>query len=280
MRILLIGRGHLGTYLKERLRIPKELHYIDELGDIEKFIEENSLDAVINTAGKTSLEWCEANPLEAFRCNVIAPLYAWRAIKEYQSRYSIFIHISSGCVWNGPFPPLGLGFLPDEPPTPQCFYSWTKAACDTMLLKEADNRNLCILRPRQVYSPIHSPRNTLTKLLTYKKLIDTTNSMTSAETIAKTIERMIKFKGHCKNGRIINVYDRETITPFKVGELLAEAGLRKPPKAMTKNDLDKVLIPKRVDTVLEDPFFEDLVDPPFIIDEMKRVIEEFKINIK
>lgn len=276
--ILLIGRGHLGTYLKKRLEIPDELHYTDELADIKTILKKKSLDVVINTAGKTSLEWCEANPLETFRCNVIAPLTAWRAYREYQSKHSLFIHISSGCVWDGPFPPSGLGFLPDEPPTPQCFYSWTKAACDAMMLRETFGRNLCILRPRQVYSPIRSPRNTLTKLITYPKLIRTQNSMTSAETIAKTIERLSQHPPHCKDGRIINVYDDGVITPFDVGNLLAEAGLREPPIEMTKNDLDKTLVPKRVDTVLEDPFFEDLVHPPDITTEMKRVIEEFRRN--
>jgi len=144
MRVLLVGRGHLGTYLKERFSVPDALHYQGELEDISTVTN-----FVVNTAGKTSLEWCEKNPIETFRCNVIAPLKAFRKFKtQNNADHALFIHISSGCVWDGPFPPIGLGFKPYEPVTPQCIYSWTKAACDGLLLQEAAGWNVAILRPR------------------------------------------------------------------------------------------------------------------------------------
>lgn len=270
--MLLIGRGHLGTYLQKRFAVPSHLHYTGELANLKLF---DSL--TVNTAGKTSLEWCEANPTETFRCNVVAPLMAFRQFKtQNHSKYSLFVHISSGCVWDGPFPSIGLGFSPQEPVTPQCMYSWTKAACDALLLQETQGWNVAILRPRQVYSPLSSPRNTLTKLRTYPKLIDTANSMTSATTIAVTIERLARYPGHCRDGRIINVYDTGSTSPYRVGCLLAEAGMRNKPEKLEKSDLDLTLKPKRVDTVLEDKFFEDLVQPPDIESELKRVIEEYK----
>jgi nucleoside-diphosphate-sugar epimerase len=272
MKVLLIGRGHLGTFLKKRFAVPDHLHYTGELADIKMFSN-----LAVNTAGKTSLEWCEANPTETFRCNVIAPLMAFRQFKtQNHPKHSLFVHISSGCVWDGPFPPIGLGFTPNEPVTPQCFYSWTKAACDGLLLQESQGWNLAILRPRQVYSPLASPRNTLTKIRTYPKLIRTQNSMTSADTIALTIDRIAMYPDHALNGRIINVYDRGVITPYEVGCMLATAGLREKPELLEKKDLDLTLKPKRVDTVLEDKFFEDLVRPPKIEDEMPRIIQEYK----
>jgi len=274
MKTLLIGRGHLGTFLKSRLNVPDSLHYTGELADV---VLPLNADMVVNTAGKTSLEWCEANPAEAFRCNVIAPLQAFRAYKyACLQKYSMFVHISSGCVWDGPHPRMGMGFTPGMPVTPACFYAWTKACCDALLLQESQGWNLAILRPRQVYSPIDSPRNTLTKLLRYPGLIDTQNSMTSAETIAKTIERLIEYPKHVENGRIINVYDTDTITPYAVGCMLAEANLRFKPEKISKETLDETLKPRRVDTVLEDRWFEDLVNPPCISDELRVVIEEFK----
>lgn len=272
MHMLLAGRGHLGTFLKARFNVPDHLHYTGELADVKLMSN-----LFVNTAGKTSLEWCEANAQEAFRCNVIAPIMAFRRFKsQNHPEHSLFVHISSGCVWDGPFPPIGLGFTPKEPVTPQCFYSWTKAACDGLLLQEAAGWNVAILRPRQVYSPLPSPRNTLTKLRTYPKLINTTNSMTSARTIALTISRLNMHPEHARNGRIINVYDRGAITPYRVGCMLAEAGLRDKPEALLKEDLDKTLVPKRVDTVLEDKFFEDIVLCPTIEEEMARVIREYK----
>lgn len=275
---MLLGCGHIGSYLKRRFGVDDDFCYMADLESFADFIGGKARDVFINTAGKTDLSWCEANPAEAFRCNVIAPLKAFRAFKSWAgnyAKYSLWVHLSSGCVWDGPFPPIGLGFTPQEPPTPACFYSWTKAACDAMLLREAAGTNLCILRPRQVYSELPSPRNTLTKLRSYKKLINTQNSMTSAETIALTIERLARYPAFCEGGRIINCYDTGVITPFKVGQMLATSGLRSQPQPMEKEDLDKKLIPRRVDVVLEDPFFEDLVAPPPVEKEMARVIRAY-----
>ena len=275
MHTLLIGRGHLGTFLKSRFNIPDNRHYLGELADMKLFSN-----LAVNTAGKTSLEWCEANPTETFRCNVIAPLMAFRQFKaQNHPKHSLFIHLSSGCVWDGPFPRIGLGFTPSEPVTPQCVYSWTKAACDALLLQESQEWNVAILRPRQVYSPLASPRNTLTKLRTYPKLIGTQNSMTSAGTIALAIDRLAMYPEHTRNGRIINVYDRGSTSPYEVGCLLAKAGLRDKPELLEKSELDLTLKPKRVDTVLEDKFFEDLVCPPKIEDELRHVIQEYKTSL-
>jgi dTDP-4-dehydrorhamnose reductase len=274
MRILLIGRGHLGAFLRERLRIPAELHYTGELAALEApALARLAPEAIVNTAGKTDLRWCEDNPREAWRCNVVAPLALWRAIAAAWLPETIFVHLSSGCVWDGPYQEDGTPFGPDDPPRPACFYSWTKAACDALLLREVGGRPLALLRPRQVYSPRPSPRNTLTKLRTYPRLIDTPNSMASAETIAATIEQVVALAPAKRlRGRILNVYDRGVTSPYQVGVLLAAAGLRAPPERLTKGELDQFLKPKRVDTVLNDPFFEQLVKPPKVQEELRRVI--------
>src|SRR5258708_2590777 len=181
-------------------------------------------DAVVNTAGKTDLRWCEDNAAECFRCNAAAPVGVYRAVKNAFRGKVPYIHLSSGCVWDGPYKPDGKPFLPYDPPTPACFYAWTKSACDALLRAEMTSP-LLILRPRQVYSPLRSPRNTLSKLVTYPRLLDTPNSMTSADTIAKTIEIVLKQASPCW-GRILNVYERGYSSPFEVGTLLAAAGLR------------------------------------------------------
>jgi nucleoside-diphosphate-sugar epimerase len=276
-KLLLIGRGHLGTFLRERLRVPDELHYKGELADLDaRALARLAPQAIVNTAGKTDLRWCEDNPLETFRCNVAAPLQLFRAARGALSPETVFIHLSSGCVWDGPYRPDGKPFEPGDPPTPACFYSWTKAACDALMLRECRDAGLVILRPRQVYSPLLSPRNTLTKLKEYPRLIRTPNSMTSAETIARTIECILALPpAERPRGRVLNVYDRGVTSPCEVGELLAAAGLRQAPQAMSKDELDRVLMPKRVDAVLHDPFFERLVDPPEVHEELTAVIRQF-----
>lgn len=195
-RILLIGKGHLGTFLKARWGLPDALHWISEMAELdEETLRALDPEAIVNTAGKTDLRWCEDNPAECFRCNTSAPLTVYRLVKRTFKTRVPYIHLSSGCVWDGPYSSEGKPFQPNDPPTPACFYAWTKAACDSMLRTECDSP-LLILRPRQVYSPLASSRNTLTKLASYPKLLDTPNSMTSADTISNTIQTILNLKEH------------------------------------------------------------------------------------
>jgi hypothetical protein len=158
--------------------------------------------------------------------------------------------------------------------TPQCFYSWTKASFDGLLMLEGKTSERIILRPRQVYSPVQSHRNTLAKLRLYPNLIDTPNSMTSAETIAKTIEVVLEHPAWV-SWPIVSVYDRGITSPFEVGMMLANAGLREIPGRLSKAQLDGDLKPKRVDTVLKDAAFESLVNPPNVQEELLRVIGSY-----
>jgi dTDP-4-dehydrorhamnose reductase len=266
--IFLVGRGHIGSILREEL---------DDLitgslvgGDMEDVGDDvvagMKADMVVCTAGKTDLAWCQENPEEALRCNVRAPLNLFRKVHAAGKR---FVHISSGCIWDGPYDENDKPFGPDDPPTPAAFYSWTKAACDALMLREARAGLLCILRPRQVYSAKEADRNTFTKLLRYDKLINTHNSMTSAYTLAKTI-RYLRERNDAI-ARIMAVYDRGITTPHRVGMILAEMGLREPPEKTTKDELDSWLKPRRVDVVMSDPYFEKHIDPPQVEDEVRRV---------
>lgn len=272
MRILLLGKGHLGSFLSGRLNIAPELWWKEEIANLsEAKLLEFKPEVIINTVGKTDLKWCEENQSECWRCNVVEPLMLYRRIGK--TLRCPLVHISSACVWDGPFNERGEPFNSWDAPTPACFYSWTKAAFDAMVMDEAKT-GLIILRPRQVYSPLRSPRNTLSKLLSYPKLLDTPNSMTSAETIAKTIEAFMGPIG-LERTRITNVYDAGWTTPFRVGELLAEAGLRTVPEKLTKEELDGWHKPKRVDAVIADNWFEYIAKPPKVEDELRRVIAEF-----
>lgn len=271
-KILLIGKGHLGSYLKDLWKLPSELHWSREMMELDAAtLKKLAPDAVVNTAGKTDLRWCEDNAAECFRCNVSAPVGVYRALKDAFGTKVPYIHLSSGCVWDGPYNADGKPFKPNDPPMPACFYAWTKSACDALLLREVV-APILILRPRQVYSPLASPRNTLTKLNGYPKLLDTPNTMTSADTIAKTIEIALSAPDVRIWNRILLVYERGVSSPFEVGTFLAQANCRKLPEKLTKSELDTWHKPKRVDTVLYDEFFEQTFTPPTVQDELKRNI--------
>ena len=237
-KVLLIGKGHLGSYLQQLWNIPAELHWTREMADLDvETLKRLQPEVVINTAGKTDLRWCEDNANECFRCNVSAPIAVYRAVKAAFGSRVPYVHLSSGCVWDGPYRADGKPFLPNDPAIPACFYAWTKAACDALMMDEATSP-LIALRPRQVYSPQPSARNTLTKLNSYPKLLDTPNTMTSADTIAKTIEIVLESRDPKIFGRIMNVYERNPSSPYEVGTFLAQAGCRAQPTKLTKSELD------------------------------------------
>jgi len=292
MLILLVGKGHLGTYLKERLETDQTsvFWWKTDLAQLsESDLKSINPNCIINTAGKTDLVWCESNATETWRCNVVEPLYLMRKIKASLGSVVPFIHISSGCIWTGPYDPNGKPFTARSPVSPACFYAWTKSAADSMMSDEnaifdanAAPIPLYILRPRQVYSPLVSPRNTLSKLRMYHGLINSPNSMTSAETILKTIEAIIReYKsGHGNNTpEAINVYDKGEVTPLKVGMLLYKAGLRNEPEVIEKNQLDSWHKPRRVDVVMYDEWLENNVDIPSVDSELERVIQQYAVNL-
>lgn len=280
MRVLLIGKGHLGTYLAKMMEGSDRqsvIHWTEDLAALSSSkIAEFFPGIVVNVAGKTDLGWCERNQQECWRCNVVEPLMLQRRLP----RSVPFVHFSSGCVWDGPFKPDGQPFGPADPPSPGCFYAWTKAACDSMLMSEAreSQRPLLIARPRQVFSSIDSPRNTLSKLLKYESLIDTPNSMTAAFTIYLFLQRIC-----LENPSLISrlhprtccVYNLGVASPYLVGKKLHEAGLRDEPKVITKRDLDVFLSPKRVDVVMRDEWFETYFSPCDVGFSLDQSIKDF-----
>jgi len=273
-KLLILGRGQIGSALASDLTeydVHVWAHDIDDL--TSEALDVIAPDAVINAAGKTHLAWCEENAREALRTNVEAPVRLYDKILHSEKPIQ-FVHFSSGCIWDGPYTKSGKPFTPDVPPTPACLYSWTKAAADAMLM-DRDPMGITILRPRQVYSSSPSPRNTLVKLLHYPKLVDTPNSVSSMTVIEKTLRYALENDA----SGIWNVYDKGVMTPFEIGELLTDAGMRDKPLRISKDELDAFHTPKRVDTVLYDERFERLVHPEEVHRVLSQTIEELKMAL-
>lgn len=272
MNILVVGRGQLGTYLYNRFSTSPLIQggrVQQWWADISHLTREHAseFDYIINAAGKTDLKWCEENAREAFRSNVECPQY----LASLNPR---LIHLSSGCVWDGPFDGT-TGFRPYSRPTPASYYAWTKAACDALLI--AYHGHTHVLRPRQVFTDQPSPRNTLMKFLQYDALIDTPNSMTSGETIWRAVEYLVSHP--TEPGRIWNIADLGITTPYEVGVLLTQAGLRDLPTILPKDQLDRWHKPKRVDTVLSDPLAESLFKPQRIETSLAEAIAGLARNM-
>jgi dTDP-4-dehydrorhamnose reductase len=284
-KILLLGQGQIGSALARDLTDFDLQIWPRDIDDLtSESLEAIAPDAIINAAGKTDLAWCEANAREAMRSNLEAPVRLYQRILEApslsgrgQGEGIRFIHFSSGCIWDGPYTSEGKPFMPNDAPSPACLYSWTKAAADAMLL-DLDPERIAILRPRQVYSGSHHPRNTLVKLQRYPKLVDTPNSVSSIDIIEKTLRHILTAKEDWSG--VWNVYDRGVTSPFEIGEMLWNAGFREQPLRISKAELDTFHKPKRVDTVLYDARFEAAIQPEEVRTVLENTMKELKTSMQ
>ncbi|CAA0820538.1 Bifunctional dTDP-4-dehydrorhamnose 3-5-epimerase/dTDP-4-dehydrorhamnose reductase [Striga hermonthica] len=135
---------------------------------------------VFNAAGVTgrpNVDWCESHKVETIRTNVIGTLTLADVCRE---NGLVLVNYATGCIFEyDPGHPLGSGVGFKEEDSPNfigSFYSKTKSMVED-LLKYYEN--VCTLRVRMpISSDLSNPRNFITKITRYEKVVDIPNSMT------------------------------------------------------------------------------------------------------
>ncbi|KAL0794416.1 hypothetical protein Bca101_065793 [Brassica carinata] len=135
---------------------------------------------VFNAAGVTgrpNVDWCESHKVETIRTNVVGTLTLADVCRE---RGLVLINYATGCIFEyDSGHPLGSGLGFKEEDTPNftgSFYSKTKAMVEELL---KNYENVCTLRVRMpISSDLSNPRNFITKITRYEKVVDIPNSMT------------------------------------------------------------------------------------------------------
>ncbi|KAG6496705.1 trifunctional UDP-glucose 4,6-dehydratase/UDP-4-keto-6-deoxy-D-glucose 3,5-epimerase/UDP-4-keto-L-rhamnose-reductase RHM1-like [Zingiber officinale] len=135
---------------------------------------------VFNAAGVTgrpNVDWCESHKQETIRTNVAGTLTLADVCREHGL---LLMNYATGCIfeYDVEHPQgSGIGFKEEDKPNfIGSFYSKTKAMVEE-LLKEYDN--VCTLRVRMpISSDISNPRNFITKIARYDKVVNIPNSMT------------------------------------------------------------------------------------------------------
>ncbi|KAI7726405.1 hypothetical protein M8C21_018784 [Ambrosia artemisiifolia] len=136
---------------------------------------------VFNAAGVTgrpNVDWCESHKTETIRTNVSGTLNLADVCREHGL---LMINFATGCIfeYDAKHPEgSGIGFKEEDKPNfIGSFYSKTKAMVVEELLKEYDN--VCTLRVRMpISSDLNNPRNFITKIARYDKVVNIPNSMT------------------------------------------------------------------------------------------------------
>jgi dTDP-4-dehydrorhamnose reductase len=203
-----------------------ELDYTDPAA-LRRILKKERPDFVINAAGVTgrpNVDACETARAETLFGNTVLPLRIAEACADLGIPWG---HVSSGCIYQGARGEEGgrlLGFREEDAPNfsfragPCSFYSGTKALAEEYLRTFP---GVYIWRLRLPFDRHDSPRNYLSKLLRYPRLLDVRNSLSHLGDFAAacwaTMERSLP-------PGIYNLTNPGSVTTAEVVELIEREG--------------------------------------------------------
>jgi dTDP-4-dehydrorhamnose reductase len=231
--ILILGRGYIGNAVYEHLRDTHNVklvsaneldyHFSSLLG---KYILNNDIQVIINCSGFTgrpNIDEAEEKKELCWELNVASPLRVNKLCDKLGIGY---IHISSGCIYDGyqrDFTELDVpnfGIFSDR----SSYYSKCKHIFEEI---SRDLRGV-ILRIRMPIGKDESPRNYLTKIRNYDKLIDYRNSKTYIPDLCGVISSIIDKKVYEVGRNIVNVVNHEPLSTREVCSIMWEYGKGNP----------------------------------------------------
>ena len=176
------------------------------------------IDVLINCAGyvgKPNVDACELHKEECIQGNVLLPEMLSRFCSELMIK---FVHISSGCIYTG----AETEFTEEDPPNfcfsteiEGSFYSGTKALAEKLIDK--DSSYICRLRiPFDEYD---GPRNYLSKLQNYDRLLNAKNSISHRKDFVDACMHLVD--EDCPLG-IYNITNTGSIDTEQVCSLMRE----------------------------------------------------------
>ena len=231
MIYLLGGRGYVGQAFQRlfesrgmdfRVLSRAELDYTDP-ALLDAALKDGRPDFLINAAGytgKPNVEACENAKDECLLGNAVLPA---RIAQVCAERGVPWGHVSSGCIYTGSRED-GTPFTEEDEPNftfehNNCsYYSGTKAMGEQAL----QDYDATIWRLRIPFDHRHGPRNYLSKLMHYEKLVDAPNSISHLDEFAKAA--LACWERGVEPG-IYNVTNPGQVTTREVVELIRESGV-------------------------------------------------------
>lgn len=232
MVLLLGGSGYVGEAFQKLLQkrgivytsvARKDCDYTQP-ENLRLLIQKLKPHFLINSAGYTgrpNVDGCEDDKANCLQGNAVLPGHIAHVCAQEKLPWG---HVSSGCIYTGTRPD-GSGFLESDPPnfcfrTDNCsFYSGTKALGEEILASYTD---LYIWRLRMPFNEIDGPRNYLTKLMKYQKILDFPNSLSQLDEYVnacwETWEKRTPFG-------IYNVVNPGPVTTRGVVEKIMQSGV-------------------------------------------------------
>ena len=239
MNVLILGKGYIGFGLHDLFNNkrddvntffvrkspdndPSALLQYDDEETLYNYCLSMEIDTLINCSGYTgspNVDGCEDNKEACFEANVKLPVMIERVCKSLDID---FIHMSSGCIYDG----YDKVYTEDDTPdfgifdSHSSFYSKTKHMAEMMLDKDFT----CIVRlrmPMDRYYCKSTNKNILKKLINYDNLVDFANSKTDRFRLCEFIDTIrLNFKAG-----IYNAVHSNALTTREVVKILKEYDL-------------------------------------------------------
>eukprot|EP01025_Chloroclados_australasicus_P068607 TRINITY_DN9542_c0_g3_i1.p3 TRINITY_DN9542_c0_g3~~TRINITY_DN9542_c0_g3_i1.p3 ORF type:complete len:318 (-),score=37.63 TRINITY_DN9542_c0_g3_i1:583-1536(-) len=173
--------GLLGQYLEENgYKYEFANCRMENREAIQREIDRVKPTNVLSAAGVTgrpNVDWCEDHKIETIRANVIGCLNL--ADVCYQNNIHM-VNYGTGCIfhYDKDFPEnSGKGFKEEDTPNfTGSYYSHTKAMVENMIKEFPNTLTLRVRMP--IVEDLTYPRNFITKIIKYDKVVNIPNSMT------------------------------------------------------------------------------------------------------
>ena len=216
---LILGAGFIGRRIHQG--IPESIlstTYIHSPQTLIQLIKTHRPDYIINSIGKTgftSIDWCEQNPEITYYTHHEIPLLIAKVCEEFSLP---LVHLSTGCFYSGLHD--GRGFEEENLPN-----FLTNHYLKSKYMAEQDLKNfnnVLSLRLRLPLDYIEHPKNLLTKLKNFKKIIQVKNSITYLPDLISSIPFLVngQFRGvlNFVNPGLISLNEIAEIMGFSYGK--------------------------------------------------------------
>jgi dTDP-4-dehydrorhamnose reductase len=232
MIVILGGNGYVGTAFQQCLtRAQQPFEVVSRSAvdyscrsSLRDYLQTTRPEFLINAAGYTgrpNVDACELHKADCLAGNAVLPGIIREVCEELQLPWG---HVSSGCIFTGTRPD-GSGFTESDPPNfsfrqDNCsFYSGGKALGEEMLT----GADQCyVWRLRIPFNHVDSPRNYITKMMRYDRLLNATNSLSHLDEFVAAC--VACWTGQVEPG-IYNLTNPGSVTTAQVVDLIQKHGL-------------------------------------------------------
>lgn len=189
-KALVLGKGFIGSRIAQELGCETCVKKVYSYKDAQEIISEFSPKVIINCAGSfgSNVDECEKDIDDTLSANTFVPVI----LGELAIRNNIrLVHISSGCIFHYDYAKDAPINEESSPDFLELFYSRTKIYAEAPLLALSRKYPVLIVRIRVPLDNRPHPRNILTKLIKYKKIIDLPNSVTYVPDFIEALRHLI-----------------------------------------------------------------------------------------